>query len=61
MRKTPVSGRFESSPVTALQQHMASMQNCVEQLLAYIDTVPGKNRDEAASRSSAVYPVLFHA
>ena len=54
MRKTPISGLFGSSPVRPLQRHMASVQNCVEHLLPYIDAVLGNNWDEAATQQKKI-------
>ncbi len=47
MAKASLSGLFGSSPIKPLQQHMASVQKCVAQLLPYIDTVLEQNWDEA--------------
>jgi predicted phosphate transport protein (TIGR00153 family) len=48
MAKSSLSGLFGSSPIKPLQQHMASVQKCVQQLLPYIDTVLKQDWEEAA-------------
>ena len=45
MPKASISGLFDSSPIRPLQQHMASVQKCVKQLLPYMDAVLKQDRD----------------
>jgi len=52
MPKATISGLFGSSPVKPLQEHMASVQTCVAQLLPYIDAVLNKDW-EAAQQEQA--------
>jgi len=54
MPKAPISKLFGTSPVRPLQEHMASVQNCVEQLLPYIDAVLEKDWDAAAKRQNRI-------
>ena len=54
MRKAPIYGLFGSSPIRPLQQHMASVQECVNQLLPYIDAVLAKNWEEAAKYQASI-------
>ncbi len=54
MPKAPISGLFGSSPVRPLQQHMASVQECIAQLLPYIDAVLSKDWDTAATEQKKI-------
>jgi len=54
MPKAPLSGLFGSSPVKPLQQHMASVQRCIAQLLPYIDAVLDKDWETAASEQANI-------
>jgi len=54
MPKAPLSGLFGSSPVKPLQQHMASVQRCIAQLLPYIDAVLDKDWETAASEQAKI-------
>jgi predicted phosphate transport protein (TIGR00153 family) len=47
MPKATIAGLFGSSPVKPLQLHMASVQECIEQLLPYIDAVLSKDWNTA--------------
>ncbi len=54
MPKVPISGLFGSSPVKPLQQHMASVQECITQLLPYIDAVLSNDWETAASEQAKI-------
>ncbi|NOR41037.1 MAG: TIGR00153 family protein [Gammaproteobacteria bacterium] len=54
MPKASISGLFGSSPIRPLQQHMASVQECVKQLLPYIDAVLKQDWDEAAKHQANI-------
>ncbi|NOR20690.1 MAG: TIGR00153 family protein [Xanthomonadales bacterium] len=54
MPKATISGLFGNSPIRPLQQHMASVQECVNQLLPYIDAVLAKNWEEAAKHQASI-------
>lgn len=54
MPKAPMSGLFGSSPIKPLQQHMASVQECVAQLLPYINAVLAGDWDAAASEQAKI-------
>ncbi len=54
MPKATISGLFGSSPIRPLQQHMASVQECVNELLPYINAVLAKNWQEAAKHQASI-------
>ena len=54
MPKASISGLFGSSPIRPLQQHMASVQECVVQLLPYMDAVLKQDWDEAARHQANI-------
>lgn len=54
MPRATISGLFGSSPIRPLQQHMASVQECVGQLLPYIDAVLEQDWDAAASQQANI-------
>ena len=54
MPKASISGLFGSSPIRPLQQHMASVQACVKQLLPYIDAVLQQDWDTAATHQANI-------
>ena len=54
MPKAPLSGLFGSSPVKPLQRHMASVQQCIAQLLPFIDAVLSNDWDTAAIEQAKI-------
>ena len=54
MPKASISGLFGSSPIRPLQKHMASVQQCVSQLLPYIDAVLKQDWDAAAEHQANI-------
>ena len=54
MPKAPISGLFGNSPIKPLQQHMASVQECITQLLPFIDAVLSKDWGAVATEQAKI-------
>ncbi len=54
MPKSTISSLFGASPVKPLQQHMAAVQACVQQLIPFFDAVLAEDWDEASRQQAEI-------